>query len=89
MHRRLKYIPISLLLFVAFLSQSLARQSISVKVNTDVDISVDIFAAKNNPDGTIFIWQPHEKGLQNADIQLAQQLAEIGTEVWLLDLFSI
>jgi len=88
MTRRLKYIPISLLLFAAFLPQSLARQSISVKVNADVDISVDIFTATNKPDGMLFIWQPHEKGLQNPDFQLAQQLADMGIEVWLLDLLQ-
>jgi len=86
MSRRLKYILVSLL-FV-FLPHGLARQSMSVKVNADVDISVDIYNATFKPGKIIFIWQPHEKGLQGIDFQIAQQLAASGIEVWLQDLLQ-
>ncbi len=88
MYRRLKYIPISLLLFIAYAAPTVARQTISIEVNPDVEISSEVFPAKKNDRGLLFIWQPHEKGLQTIDKQIAERLAAMGIEVWLQDILQ-
>lgn len=61
------------------------NEAFSIAVNAETEISIERFSA----DGDIlFIWQPHERGLQAVDHQLAQQLAEHNIEVWLLDLLE-
>jgi len=76
------------LLFIFAVANLYARQSISVEVSEDVEITVDVYPAKRGPANLLFIWQPHEKGLQNIDTQLAEQLASMGIEVWLQDLLQ-
>ena len=57
----------------------------SLAVNSETDIQVEKFPA----DGSIiFIWQPHEQGIQAIDRQLATQLAKDRIEVWLVDLLE-
>ena len=51
----------------------------------DTDIGVEIQPAKGH---VLFIWQPHEIGIQAVDQQLAQQLAAQGIETWLLDVLE-
>jgi len=56
-------------------------ESLNVKAG-DSDIEVEIQPAKGD---TLFIWQPHEIGIQPIDQQLMQQLASQGIETWLVD----
>ena len=49
------------------------------------EITVETYHANGN---TIFIWQPHENGLQEIDRQFARELAKQGIEVWLTDLLE-
>ena len=51
----------------------------------DTDIGVDVHPAKGD---LLFIWQPHEVGLQPIDQHLAQQLTAQGIETWLLDMLQ-
>lgn len=94
MFRRVKIIPIHLLvlLFLLLLTCALptgyARESRTIAINSENEISVDIFAATGTHRNIIFIWQPHEQGLQTADTQLAEKLSSLGIEVWLLDLLE-
>ncbi len=93
MLRRPQYVPISLLIFLFAIPILHARESINITVNPDVEINVDVFPATAHPGETkpadlLFIWQPHEKGLQSIDTQLAERLAAMGIEVWLQDLLQ-
>ena len=51
-------------------------------------MNVDVFPAGNNQRQLLFIWQPHETGLQTIDTQIAERLASMGIEVWLQDLLQ-
>ncbi|MGD8783345.1 MAG: TlpA disulfide reductase family protein [Thioalkalispiraceae bacterium] len=61
------------------------RESFSILVNPDTEINVEHFPASGE---TIFIWQPHERGIQSIDRQLASQLANNNIDVWLVDLLE-
>jgi len=62
-----------------------ASEIFSIAINNETEISVERFAADGN---TILIWQPHERGIQAIDQQLATQLAKHKIEVWLVDLLE-
>jgi thiol-disulfide isomerase/thioredoxin len=49
------------------------------------EITAEIYHADSK---IIFIWQPHERGLQEIDRQFARALAQQGIEVWLTDLLE-
>ena len=58
---------------------------IAIPVPNESEINVEVYAAKSD---ILFIWQPHEKGIQDIDRQLAQQIASQGIEVWLVDVLE-
>ena len=72
----------SLCLFVAnsllYCSELTNSESFSVAVNAETDITVEKYPADGN---VILIWQPHERGLQAIDQQLAKQLSQDKIEV--------
>ncbi len=49
------------------------------------EINVEIYRGSGD---TIFIWHPHERGIQAIDKTFARQLAANGIEVWLTDLLE-
>jgi len=59
-------------------------EDINVKA-VDTTIGVEVYPAKGD---LVFIWQPHEVGVQSGDQNLAQQLAAQGIETWLLDVLE-
>jgi len=60
-------------------------ETFSIAVNQETEISVERYPADGD---IIFIWQPHEQGLQAIDQQLARQLSQQKIEVWLVDLLE-
>ena len=62
-----------------------ASETFSIAINNETEINVEKFPTTGK---TIFIWQPHERGIQAIDQQLATQLAKHKIEVWLVDLLE-
>jgi thiol-disulfide isomerase/thioredoxin len=60
-------------------------ETFSIPLNAESEITVEKFPAQGQ---IIFIWQPHERGIQDIDRQLASQLAKNNIEVWLVDLLE-
>ena len=92
---RFKYSLINslILLHLFFAAPSVyARSSLSVAVDQETEINVEVVSpsrtVKGVNDRLLFIWQPHEGGLRPIDYELADKLAGMGIEVWLLDLIQ-
>jgi thiol-disulfide isomerase/thioredoxin len=83
------YLYIGILCLITSISSRLfAGDKVDFQTVTSADqneISVEVHRADGN---TIFIWQPHEQGLQEIDRQFARELAQQGIEVWLTDLLE-
>ena len=62
-----------------------ASETFVVNLNSETEIGVERFPSEGD---ILFIWQPHERGIQNIDRQLASQLAQHNIEVWLVDLLE-
>jgi len=62
-----------------------AAETRSVLTRDNTEITLNVYPAEGTQ---LFIWQPHEVGVQNADHQLAEQLAKHGIEVWIPELLE-
>jgi len=76
---------ISLLTIGIMPTKVVASETFSIAINNETEISVEKFSADGT---TILIWQPHERGIQAIDQQLATQLAKHKIEVWVVDLLE-
>lgn len=56
----------------------------NIRVGADTDVPVRIYGASPR----LILWLPGETGVVNADTRVAAQLAKLGYEVWLADLFA-
>ena len=64
---------------------AISGESLEIELSSDNTISIDSF----NSDGEVlFIYLPSERGFGNAHVSTTQQLAFIGTDVWVVDLHS-
>lgn len=80
-----RYLYLGLLLSLMSLCSSLVlADNLSIKAG-DTDIGVEVYPAKGQ---LLFIWQPHEVGIQSSDQVLAQTLAGQYVETWLLDVLE-
>ena len=90
----IKTVLLSLFLHLLFISPELfASNSASISVSNSTEISYSIFPAKDNSKDNpknkyILLWFYSEAGPQKNDIKTAKALANIGIEVWLIDLFE-
>jgi len=64
---------------------SVKVEMLTINATDQNEISIEIYPAVGK---TLYIWQPHENGLQEIDRQFARQLAMQGIEVWLTDLLE-
>jgi thiol-disulfide isomerase/thioredoxin len=69
----------------ALADERISSETTSIPINSDTEIGIERFPANGD---IIFIWQPHERGVQNIDRELASQLAKNHIEVWLVDLLE-
>ena len=72
-------------LFLSLLPTLCRAETLSVNSTDGNEISVERFTAQGD---RLFIWLPHESSPLSVDSRLAQQLAGLGIEVWLVDLFN-
>ena len=66
-------------------TEDISSESFALSINNETEINIEKFPATGK---TLFIWQPHERGIQKIDQQLARQLAQHNIEVWLVDLLE-
>ena len=60
-------------------------ESLNINTTDGNEISVERFSAEGTQ---LFIWLPHEASPQSVDVKLAAEVAKLGVEVWLADLFT-
>lgn len=82
--RTLLYIGL-LLLISTVTCNATTTSTLTIPAGEQNEITVEVYPANGN---ILFVWQPHELGLQTVDQQFAGQLAEQGIEVWLADLLE-
>ena len=75
----------SMLVTGTYAKQGVASETFAISINNETEISVERYPADGD---TILIWQPHERGIQKIDQQLALQLSQHKIEVWLVDLLE-
>lgn len=57
----------------------------SIKVAPDVDVPISIYGANQQ---RLILWLPSERGVVDPEHEVAKQLAQLGYEVWIADLFG-
>lgn len=62
-----------------------AAETRTVLTRDNTEITLNVYPAEGK---RLLIWQTHEAGVQNADHQLAEQLAKHGIEVWIPELLE-
>ena len=80
---RIFFAYVFLLFASGFVSCVALAEETDVVIVNDTEINIDIHRAKGD---LVAIWLPSEAGPQPADEQLAADLADLGIEVWRVDL---
>ena len=80
---RIFFAYVFLLFASGFVSCVTLAEETDVVIVNDTEINIDIHRAKGD---LVAIWLPSEAGPQPADEQLAADLADLGIEVWRVDL---
>lgn len=57
----------------------------SINVAPDVDVPISIYGASQQH---LILWLPSERGVVDPEHEVAKQLAQLGYEVWIADLFG-
>lgn len=78
-------IPVYLTTFLLLLPVMVHAESVSIAIGDGNEITAEPFPAKGDK---LFIWLPHESSPSTVDSKLAAQVAKLGIESWLVDLFN-
>lgn len=57
----------------------------SIKVAADVEVPISAYGTHRQQ---VILWLPSERGVVGAEHEIAQQLAKLGYEIWIADLFT-
>ena len=71
--------------FLLLLPTVVHAEAVPVTGTDGNEITVERFKAQGD---SLFIWLPHESSPLSVDTNLARQVARLGIETWLVDLFN-
>ena len=75
-------------LHVSFPTLTLAVTSSSISLSSGNEISYSIYPAQTDKHNKLILWFYSEAGPQASDKKIATELAKLGYETWLIDLFD-
>lgn len=85
MHRPVLRLLLALTVNIVFLVPVIASESISVPLNDEVDVDINIFPADGNK---MILWLACNEGSEGTETRTAAELSKQGIEVWLPDFLS-